>query len=257
MTIGRRLAPAALLYALLFGPAAAQGVVADLPLTTGGSERSLLLPAAQTRATVILLPGGDGIVRIGSDASVERGGNFLIRSRNSWAGRGFSALVLAPPNGMSLLGRRHGAEYLIALAAAADYARSRASVPVWLVGTSQGSIAAANGAAHLPGRIFGVVLTSSVTRASRSGETVFDADPGAIAVAALVVSNQYDTCVASPPADGNRLLAALARAPRREFIMVASNQLSGDPCEAYSPHGYLGIEDAVVQRIADWIGGGR
>ncbi|MBV8888202.1 MAG: alpha/beta hydrolase [Alphaproteobacteria bacterium] len=234
-------------------PAAAQAIVADLPLGNGNNERVLLIAAPQPRATVVLLPGGDGLIEIGAGGDVDRGGNFLVRTRNAWAQHGISALIVGPMNGNSLLGIRHTPGYAAALAAAIDLARSRANAPVWLIGTSQGSTAAANGAAHLPGRVAGVVLTSSVTQPNRSGETVFDADPGAITVPALVVSNQNDTCVASPPGDGNRILAALARAPRREFVLVASNQSRGDPCEAFSPHGFLGIEDQVVQRIAEWI----
>lgn len=235
-------------------PAAAQAVAADLPLASGNTERVLLIPASQQpRATVVLLPGGDGVIGIGPAGSIDRSGNFLVRTRQSWLPRGISALVVGPMNGNSLLGIRHTPAYAAALAAAIDFARSQSSAPVWLIGTSQGSTAAANGAAHLPGRVAGVVLTASVTERNRSGETVFDADPGAIAVPALVVSNQYDSCVASPPGDGPRLLAALARAPRREFVVVASSELRGDPCEAYSPHGYFGIEDQVIQRISDWI----
>jgi hypothetical protein len=29
--------------------------------------------------------------------------------------------------------------------------------------------------------------------------------------------------------------------------------MRSDPCEAFSPHGYLGIEASVIQRIATWI----
>jgi hypothetical protein len=43
--------------------------------------------------------------------------------------------------------------------------------------------------------------------------------------------------------------------------MVRSGQIAkgSDPCQGMSPHGYLGIEEAVVQRISDWIktAGGR
>ena len=219
----------------------------------GSAADELLLPAPQQRATVVLLPGGEGLISIGDSGGVERGGNFLVRTRAQWASRGIGALVVGPMNGASLLGLRHTPGYATALAAAIDFARSRANVPVWLVGTSQGSVAAANGVAHLPVRVAGVVLTSSVTQRSRSGETVFDADPGAIAVPALVIANQSDTCTASPPADAARILAALARAPRREFITFTSTELRGDPCEAFSPHGYFGLEDQVIQRMADWI----
>jgi hypothetical protein len=47
--------------------------------------------------------------------------------------------------------------------------------------------------------------------------------------------------------------AALARSPRKEVVLVASDQIQSDPCEALSPHGFLGIEPAVVHRISDWI----
>jgi pimeloyl-ACP methyl ester carboxylesterase len=235
------------------GAQVAGPVVADLPLAGGASERVLLLAVPNPRATVVLLPGGDGVILIGDAGGVAPNGNFLVRTRSLWAAFGMSALVLGPPNGGSLLGQRHTPFYAAALAAAADYARTRANAPVWLIGTSQGSVAAANGAAHLPGRVAGVVLTSSVSERSQSGETVFDADLGAVAVPALVLSNQYDTCTASPPADGNRIIAALGRAPRREFVMVASDQSRSSPCEAMSPHGYLGIEGAVIQRISNWI----
>jgi hypothetical protein len=117
-----------------------------------------------------------------------------------------------------------------------------------------GSIAAANGAAHLPGKIAGVVLTSSVAGQTRAGETVFDSDLGAIAVPALIVSNQGDTCPSAGPGFAPQILAALTRSPRKEIIYVESHQLQSDPCEAMSPHGYLGIEADVVQRISGWIG---
>ena len=109
--------------------------------------------------------------------------------------------------------------------------------------------------------VSGVILASSVTRPGRAGETLFDAEPGAIAVPVLVVSNRYDTCAVSPPGDAPNVLAALARSPRKELIMVTSSQIvrRSDPCEGMSPHGYLGIEAAVVQRISEWIrtAGGR
>ena len=107
----------------------------------------------------------------------------------------------------------------------------------------------------------GVVLASSVTRPGRAGETLFDAGPGAIAVPVLVVSNQNDACAVSPPGDAPNVLAALTRSPHKELVMVTSSQITrrSDPCEGMSPHGYLGIESAVVQRISDWIrtAGGR
>jgi hypothetical protein len=129
----------------------------------------------------------------------------------------------------------------------------RSSAPVWLIGTSQGTIGAVNGGAHLRGKVAGVVLTSSITRRGASGETVFDADPGDIAAPALVVSNIHDFCRKSPPSDTPRVLAALTGSPRKEAVLMQSRDIRSGPCESYSPHGYLGIEGAVVQQIAAWM----
>jgi len=251
-----RLALAALLATLApicDGARAQMAEVVNLPIPSGGTEQVLFIAAPQPRATVILLSGGSGLIAIDNAGNVRPGNNFLVRTRGLWAAQGFTALLPGPPNGASLLGTRHTPGYLAALGAVIDYARSRVESRVWLIGTSQGSTGAADGAAHLAPKVAGVVLTSSVTRIGRADETVFDADPGAIAVPALVVSNSGDGCAVSPPGDGPRLLAALARSPRKELILVESSQIQSEPCEALSPHGYLGIEAMVVQRIADWV----
>jgi predicted alpha/beta-hydrolase family hydrolase len=236
---------------LLSANADAQAVVADLP-TPMGTERAAFLPATGGRATVILLAGGEGIVPI--DGAGNSGNqNFLIRTRSMWTAYGINVVILGSPNNASLLGGRSTPAYVQALGAAVDFARSRANVPVWLVGTSQGSTGAANGAAHLGTKVAGVVLTSSVTRANRSGETASNVELSAIAVPVLVVANSGDTCSASPPADAQTLLASMPAAPRKEVVLFESNAIRSPPCEALSPHGYMGIEASVIQRIASWI----
>jgi pimeloyl-ACP methyl ester carboxylesterase len=234
-------------------PASAQAVAADVPLESG-SERVLFAGPSNPRAILIMLPGGDGIVEIGNTAAGGRlANNFLIRTQQLWLGQGFAVEILGSPQNASLLGQRHTPAYAAAIDRAIDFARTRANAPVWLVGTSQGSTAAANGAARLGGKVAGVILTSSVTRQSQSGETVFDANPGAIAVPALIVANQGDTCAATSPADAAVLAGYLTRSPRKEVILVQSSDSRSPPCEGMSPHGFFGIESQVVQRIAEWI----
>jgi hypothetical protein len=236
-------------------------IVADLPVA-GGIERVLFLGGQGARALLVLLPGGDGIVSLDSGGGVHRlGGNFLVRTIGQWVAQGFAIVLPDAPNGTSLFGQRHLPAYADAISRAIDFGRSRAALPVWLIGTSAGTTAAVNGAAHLGSKVSGAVLTSSVTRNGRAGETIFDAEPGAIAVPVLVVSNQYDVCADTPPGDAPMVLAALTRSPRKEVVTVTSSQITkrSDPCEAMSPHGFLGIEGPVVQRISDWIrtAGGR
>jgi hypothetical protein len=231
-------------------PAAAQAVVQDI----GGSQ-VLYAGPANPRAIVFVFAGADGTVAFnGSGQITHMGGNFLIRTEPLWLAQGFGFATLASTS--SLMGQRHTPAYAAVIARAIDFIHTRANMPVWLVGTSMGSIAAANGAAHLPGRVAGVVLTSSVAAPNRAAnETVFDSDLGAITVPALVVANRSDTCPSAGPGPTTQILAALSRSPRKEAIYVDSHQQQSEPCEAMSPHEYLGIESDVVQRIATWIRG--
>jgi pimeloyl-ACP methyl ester carboxylesterase len=138
-------------------PLWAQNFAADIPLGSGGNERVLFASAANPRATLIMFPGGSGIVGVSASGTTTNL-NFLVRTLPLWLAQGFAVEILDAPNGASLLGQRHTSGYAAAIDRAIDFARSRANAPVWLVGTSQGSTAAANGAAHLGGKIAGVVL---------------------------------------------------------------------------------------------------
>jgi pimeloyl-ACP methyl ester carboxylesterase len=242
-----RAALVAVAFALWALPAAAQAVVQDI----GGTQVMYTGPASP-RAIVFVFAGGDGTVSFNANGQiVHLANNFLLRTEPLWLAQGFGFATLASSS--SLLGQRHTPAYAATIGRAIDFIRTKANAPVWLVGTSMGSIAAANGAASLPGKVAGVVLTSSVAGQSRAGETVFDSNLGAISVPALVVSNKGDTCPIAGPGFAPQILAALSRAPRKDVIYVESHQSQSDPCEALSPHGYLGIESDVVQRISGWI----
>src|SRR6266446_8275712 len=227
-------------------------------------DRAGALPGGrQARVIVVLLPGGDGIIGFDGGGGVHQlGGNFLVRTLGQWVAQGFAVMLPDAPNGTSLIGRRHLPVYADAISRAIDFSRSHGALPVWLIGTSAGTTATVNGAAHLGSKVSGAVLTSSVTRRTgASGETIFDAEPGAVAVPVLVVGNEFDTCADTPPGDAPMVLSALTRSARKELVMVTSGQIvkRSDPCQGMSPHGYLGIEGMVVQRISDWIraaGGG-
>ena len=147
---------------------------------TGRSE--CLLGGQGARALLVLLPGGDGVIGLDSGGGIHQlGENFLVRTLGQWTAQGFDVVLPDAPNGASLNGKRHLPAYSDAIGKAVDFGRSRAALPVWLIGTSAGSTAAVNGAAHLGPKVSGAVLTSSVTR-SGAVETIFDAEHMAFSV---------------------------------------------------------------------------
>ena len=211
----------------------------------GVTQPVLFIAAPSAVASVILFPGGSGVI-------VNVRGNFLLRVADRFPAQGFNVAVAdAPsdhPGGLSTPFRQ-SSEHADDIAAIVAMLKNRAPVPVWLVGTSRGSISAANGAARIGSpRIAGVVLTSSVWQDGMAGVALEQ-----IKVPTLVVHNRDDGCRASPFGDAASAMARMQQARVKELLAVSGGSLRSGPCDALSPHGYYGIEDQVVPAIIAWI----
>lgn len=230
--------------------------VVDLPVEGGLRQRVLYDAPPNPRATLVMLPGGSGDIGVRRDGDLRHRDNFVVRTRGDWVARGYAVLIPDSVAQGNLRGVRSSPAYGRLVDGLAAYARDHALAPVFLVGTSQGTIAAMNGAAHArPGLIDGLVLTESVSvPGRRSTETVFDADPQAVRVPVLIVANRDDACAVAPPEMAPRIAAALTRSPSVRVISVSGGMQGSDrACASLSPHGYHGIEPEVVGGIATWL----
>jgi hypothetical protein len=267
----------ALSLALLLGsPALAQSVATEAVTVTirpGVTIRYLALvkPSGKPAAAVMLFSGGSGVLRIGADGALGAGRkNFLVRSREQFARHDLYVAVVDVPSNLQggLNGdMRRSQPYAEDMAQVIGEVRRRAQAPVWLVGTSSGTISAAGVAARLrsqasrsnDNRPNGVVLTSPQTKLVQGlcGRTVFNADLAAINVPVLVASHRDDRCPCSPAAGAGEVIAALTNSPAKEVKIFDGGRRGPpsepNPCEALTPHGYLDIEETVVRSIADWI----
>jgi pimeloyl-ACP methyl ester carboxylesterase len=232
------------IWLLLMGAAAAQERV-DVPSRPGVTEPIYLTAVPSPKAIVVLFPGGHGLV-----AKVRN--NFLLRVAPRFVAAGMTVAVFDTPsdhpNGMGPPFRATP-QHATDIAAVVALLRSRSPAPIWLVGTSNGSISAALGAATVgPPGVHGAVLTSSVWQGGMLGAPL-----GQIRVPVLVVHNRDDSCRVSPFGDAASGMAQMTQAPVKQLLPVSGGSLRSDPCEAMSPHGYLGIEDQVVPPIIAWI----
>ncbi|MGH2349756.1 MAG: alpha/beta hydrolase [bacterium] len=266
----KRIATFAAVLLLAAAPAlSASAEVVDVAVRPGVTMRYLAIsPEGPPKAAVILLAGGNGALRLGPAGTIgSLGGNFLIRSRELFAREGLfvAALDASSDNQIGMNGAiRLSARHTDDIGRVVTDVRNRAGgAAVWLVGTSAGTLSAANAAARLSGaegsmRPAGVVLASTMTTlgAPECGKTVYDAPLADIRVPVLVVSHENDACPCSPGGAivGSRLLTACARAPAKEHKVFTGGSLPIEPpCEARTAHGYLGIEENVVEFIAGWI----
>ena len=213
--------------------------------------------AGKPSAVAVLFAGGSGRVNLARERereSLDRG-NFLVRSRRLFAQEGVVAAVLDAPSDQQPT--RMEDEFRLGADHAADVGRIVADLksrfpglPVFLVGTSRGTVSAASAGARLRENVNGVVLTAAVFLPGRRlGQPgLSDFNFGAIPTPLLLAHHVEDECEVTP------YLEARALADRYPLISVSggTSPQSG-PCRALSAHGFIGREAETVREIANWM----
>jgi hypothetical protein len=225
--------------ALAIAFAVIESVLAASVSVTGvsvdGVNAALLTPAGgKARGAIVLLAGGDGQIGVGSDGSIARTGNQLVRTRQAYAARGFAVLV---PEGH------------VDVAAAVKLMRKYG--PVTLVATSRGTQRAARAiaAGARPARL--VLTAGFLSDASGDGGNVMAilGTPAALPPT-LVVHHKRDACRVTRP-EGVAPFLAWAKG-RAHAVWLDGGRSSGNPCQAQSHHGFAGIDGAVVAAVASF-----
>lgn len=245
---------ALLLGALSFG-AAAEGTLRKIP-TRPDVRTTLFWEATDNpKATVLLFPGGDGGFGKVVDGRAT-GGNFLVRSAHHFRANGFNVAIFGRPSDTPDLDYpvRISEPHIADIRAVLDHLRKLSPAPVWLVGTSRGTISATAAAINLKDAgIAGIVLTSSVVSYSKVG-AVPRQDLAAVTVPVLVLHHAKDACRVTLPHEVPFILRGLTNAPVKKVVIVDGGaDPVGDPCEAMHWHGFIGMEEEAVNIIGNWI----
>jgi hypothetical protein len=224
----RRLMNCLGLAALLVGLACAPAV-ADETVDVGGSRAVLIKPKAP-RGSVILLPGGNGAIRADNQGGIHGLTlNQLVRTRHAYAARGLAVLV---------------ADAGTDLASAVDY-MAAIKRPVTVIGTSRGTLRAAQGIAR-GAKPDALVLTSGfLSRESGSGESVMAilGSPASLP-RTLIIHHGADSCRATLPAGVEPFIKWSGGRARVSWLSGGAE--NGDPCEAGGHHGFNGLDGQVV-----------
>jgi hypothetical protein len=221
------------------------------------TQRLLVRRPAEPQGTVVLFAGGHGVLSLSPEGRIGWGaGNFLVRSRGLFAEGGLVTAVMDAASdlqggGQGKPGYRFSSEYAEDVKAVVAHLRAVPG-PVVLVGTSRGTISAASAGARIrEGGPDGIVLTSSATQGRGSLQEI---SLGRIRVPVLLVHHQNDPCKVTPFSDMGWLKGALSGSPAVELRPITGGGPErGDPCEAFSHHGYVGQEREVVESIAAWV----
>lgn len=249
------------LAGLVAFPVSAEQVVKIKP-RSGVNLKMLADDPGGAKAIAVLFPGGKGKVNVRKDGTFKgTKGNFLTRSRKMFSAHGLVTVLFDAPSdhkgkgGLTFdyrMTKEHAGDIKLAMAKLRE---AFPGLPVWLVGTSRGTTSAANAAANIQdGGPDGLVLTASVGADSKHGGNVLDFDLASITIPVLIVHHQEDGCVITPVSGARDIKAALSGSKSTELMIVdGGSSGSGRECGATSHHGFLGIEQKVVDALAAWI----
>ena len=236
----------------------------------GQHVRSLLLtPAGELVGSVILMAGGNGRLDLAEDGRIwSLMNNQLVYTRAAYAKAGYVTLVpdVAPDlktdknhKADVVANYRAGAPHAQDLGAMVEYLR-KIKGPVVLIGTSLGTNSVADGVVRLKGAQrpdAGVITSPAFDRPGTKELTVqkVAGDPKRIDLPFLTLVHKKDSCPASDTAAVDAFKAWFERGGHKlDLITLDGNgKVVGNPCDANSPHGFVGLDQQVVDGIVGWI----
>ena len=213
-------------------------------------------------AVALLYVGGEGAINLRLEDGQPKFGqrNFLPRSRREFIRNGIVPVILDVPSdqtaGMEDAFRMSDTHRLDARAVVQEVKKRYPDLPVFLVGTSRGTLSAAHVAAGLGNEIAGVVLTASyfqhVTGRNRQRtEGKLSAFKWhTLRVPVLIVHHAEDGCQNTPYPEALKVMRL------HQFPLVTV--FGGKPpesgeCEPLAAHGFYGMEAKTVDAIAGWM----
>jgi len=206
---------------------------------------------------VALFPGYPGIMRLREEDGVLRfdlGGNMLVRSRRWWLDdETLVAVVDAPGDQWASFSQRfrETPRYGADIEALLSEVGRRFGIQDWTyVGTSEGSISAFHAGRMNPALARRVILTASVMRAGRNGPGLSGVNYADLKAKLLWVNHEDDPCAYTL----FRFAKEAAEQSGAPLVKVSGGGPSrGDACQAYTAHGFVGVEKETVLAMRSWI----
>ena len=187
------------------------------------------------RYVLILMPGGAGTLNphINNEGKLQFGfaGNFLIRSRNQFCDSQFTTASTNSTESPERMG-----------ALVNDLQTRFPNAKICMVGTSRSTYSTMGLAEKFDGKIDCIIHTASMNQIAQFDTRKFKSRH-------LMVHHKNDPChlttYASTQSNHERYKTPL--------ITMEGGSSTGDACQAFSFHGFYGIEQQTIDQIKAWI----
>jgi pimeloyl-ACP methyl ester carboxylesterase len=236
-------------------------IVAQLP---GRSIAALVThrPGA-TKFThgIALFPGSPGWIELRvEDGQIQHGmrGNFLVRARRHFLDQGYLTAVIDAPSDQQPnfhQSHRETPRYGEEVRAIIEAVSKKYGALDWtFIGTSEGSVSAVHAARMAAPPAKRVVLTSSVVFPGPRGRGVEAGQVKQVTIPVLWVHHRRDPCKFTPY---YRVKSYAEETGTPLVSVTGAGDTRGNPCEAFSEHGFVGTEVKVIRAILSWIQTGQ
>lgn len=206
---------------------------------------------------VIAFPGYPGIMRIAQNEGAieyELKGNFLVRARRHLVSEQIAVATLdCPSDQFSDCGDSYRASEThlqdVRLQIAAIKKQFPSDIKIALLGTSYGTVSTELLAKRMQGEVDAAIHSASITApSSRNGSPLIGIDLMQIKLKQLLVHHVNDPCSLTPYSGLKRYENLL---PIIQVVGVENPR--GPICEAFTAHGFVGRERAVMNAIRAWL----
>ena len=228
--------------------ASAFAQVFDVPYESDEPTRTLLIPAKNAKAVVLLFPGGGGVMRLTEDGQT-RNRHTFVRSKNLWEQYGIHAVLVDTPTdlGNPRSNFRGTNDHLDRMANVVQFYKQKFNLPIWIFGHSMGS----SSVTYFPNK--GEKQRSMISGIIAAGTLYGMRLNDDVALPLLAIHHAQDGCIATPVSASENLVNSRPKTYRTELKIIKGGDDFGDSCMAAGHHGFAGVEDQFVAAAAKFI----
>ena len=216
-----------------------------------------LRPAANARAVIIFIPGGDGMLKLTKTMDPTVPSRFAIgRALANLSAGSVPAHIVAIDSPYVLpvtadLSSRGTADHLVRIESVIEFYKARFNLPIWLMGHSNGGYSLAEALRHLKEKKKEGLIAGAIFSAGRDSSRF---DP-VTNLPMLFMIAERDGCHATT-VSGNRAIYEKVKATNRaatEFVLIKSGERENrDPCFS-GIHMFHEAEDEVTKALETFI----
>ena len=222
--------------------------VFDVPYKEDAPTRTLLVPAKQPKAVVLLFIGGAGWLKLQDDGSTSSTHTF-IRSKNLWAQYGVDAVLVDTP--YSLGTRRDdvrpGRDHQERILNVVNFYKEKLKLPVWIFGHSRGTISVSefvNGEEDRAKLVAGVIIAGTINTVSIDSN---------VKSPVLGIHHKQDGCYITPYSASVDIIKARSGLSNAKLVTLDGGIDEGDPCQNKAYHGFNQLEPDLIKAAAEFI----